>query len=357
MFVCSALFDITWLFYGLENFKSVVVKNFFVKLLEIILIFIFVRSPLDLWKYTLIMSSSVLLGQLSLVPQTLRSIPFAKFTWNDVKVHIKPLLTLWVSVLASTMYTVFNKTLLGIMTEKNNVAFYEYADKLVKVPVSLLASISTVTYPRMCNLIAEKKDKIRQDRIFNNSVFFTSFIAFAAVAIMISVSNDFINLYYGPEFAISGKIMAYLSPIIVFISIGDIIRTQIMIPRNMDRQFVISICINAAVNLVLSATLIPYLGIFGAVLGTVAAEMCGLMLNLIICRKLINVFDFWKKTIPFAVNALMAIIVVRLLDNLASLENILLSMILKLFISAFVYLFLSCIYVLKQKLKIANNKI
>ena len=42
-YVASALFDITWLFYGLENFKSVVVKNTAVKVIECVLIFCFVK--------------------------------------------------------------------------------------------------------------------------------------------------------------------------------------------------------------------------------------------------------------------------------------------------------------------------
>ena len=37
IYVASAIFDITWLFYGLENFKSVVIKNAFIKVVEGIL--------------------------------------------------------------------------------------------------------------------------------------------------------------------------------------------------------------------------------------------------------------------------------------------------------------------------------
>ena len=38
-FVVSALFDITWLFYGIENFKSVIIKNFVIKIIQCICIF------------------------------------------------------------------------------------------------------------------------------------------------------------------------------------------------------------------------------------------------------------------------------------------------------------------------------
>ena len=61
-YVLSAFFDITWLYYGIEKFKGVVIRNTVVKLLELVLIFSFVHSPSDLNKYTLIMSSSVMMG-------------------------------------------------------------------------------------------------------------------------------------------------------------------------------------------------------------------------------------------------------------------------------------------------------
>jgi len=54
LYVASALFDITWLFYGLENFKSVVIKNTLIKIFECALVFIFVKSPNDLGIYTFI---------------------------------------------------------------------------------------------------------------------------------------------------------------------------------------------------------------------------------------------------------------------------------------------------------------
>lgn len=47
----SVVFDVTWLFYGLERFKNVVVKNAIIKLCECIFIFIFVKKSNDLWLY------------------------------------------------------------------------------------------------------------------------------------------------------------------------------------------------------------------------------------------------------------------------------------------------------------------
>ena len=41
--------DISWLYQGLEEFKKIVLRNFIVKIVSIICIFIFVKNPTDVW--------------------------------------------------------------------------------------------------------------------------------------------------------------------------------------------------------------------------------------------------------------------------------------------------------------------
>ena len=45
----SVLFDISWLFFGLEKFKITLTRNFVVKVISTVLIFVFVNSRNDLW--------------------------------------------------------------------------------------------------------------------------------------------------------------------------------------------------------------------------------------------------------------------------------------------------------------------
>lgn len=300
LYVLSALFDVTWLFYGLEKFKSVLVRNFIVKVLEVTLILVFVKKPDDLWKYTLIMATSVLMGQLVMVPKAMYALKPIAISWEDAKIHIAPLFTLWLSVLAVTLYTVFNKTLLGLMSEKSNVAYYEYADKLVRVPVTIMGTIGTVTYPRMCKLVTEKDRENEREVIFCCSTILTAFLGFGAVSVFTSVGKSFVTLYYGFGFLKSAGVMIALSPIIILISLGDVLRTQIMIPRKKDKEYVSCICINAMVNIALSVAFIPVLGIYGAVMGTLAAELTGLFLACYVCRSYFSMRAFLSNVMPFA---------------------------------------------------------
>ena len=60
------IFDISWVYQGMEDFKRTVFKNFVIRLTTVISIFVFVKSPDDLWKYFLIYALNNLVGNLSL---------------------------------------------------------------------------------------------------------------------------------------------------------------------------------------------------------------------------------------------------------------------------------------------------
>ena len=73
------VFDITWFFYGIENFKLVVAENLCVKISELILIFLFVKNKDDLNIYTFIMSLSICMGYLVILPYVIRRVKPIKF--------------------------------------------------------------------------------------------------------------------------------------------------------------------------------------------------------------------------------------------------------------------------------------
>lgn len=299
VYVVSALFDITWLFYGLENFKSVVIKNFIIKIAECVCIFCLVKSSSDLWIYTLIMSSSLCLGQVVMLPQAIRFVKPVRFGLADIKEHFKPLFVLFIAVVAATLYTVFDKTLLGIMSTKEDVAYYEYSNKIISIPQTIIGVICTVMFPRACACIA-KNDVQGFQKYLDYSLHFTCFLGLGAIFGLMGIANLFAVLYYGESFAICGDVIIALSPNIFIIQLGNIIRTQYMVPNHMDKHLNVCYIINAVLNLILSIALIPVLGIYGAVIGTIAAETSGIVFQLILCRKFLPIKKVVVTMIPYA---------------------------------------------------------
>ncbi len=347
IYVASALFDITWLFYGLENFSSVVKKNTVIKLVECLTIFVFVKSSDDLWKHTAINAIGMFMGQVIMVPQAIRIVKPIRFKAIDMQKHIKPLLVFSVSIVASTLYTTFDKTLLGLMSTKENVAFYEYANKIISIPQACIGVFGTVMFPRACKYAAEGNEK-EQLRYAEYSLVGAAFIGMGTLFGLLALADQLMVLYLGKSFQASSRVAMALAPLAYIVGTGSILRTQCMIPNHMDKEFNLCIVYNAIINLVLSCALIPVLGIYGAVVGTLAAEVFGLTYQIIKCRNIFPVKTIVTSIIPFAVAGMLMFIVLKTMTM--SMGNTLGDFLIEFVVGVFVYVIaVVCYYSIFRK--------
>lgn len=341
IYVFSAIIDFTWLFQGLEKFKTVVTRNTIVKMLECICIFLFVKSPDDLVIYTVIMSLSTCLGFIIVLPQMVGAIRPIKFTILDLTEHIKPMLVLFVAAVAATLYTVFNKTLLGLLSDVADVAFYEYSNKIITIPRTFIVVISTVLFPRACKMASSANYK-EMGKLLRQSLIVNYFIGFGAVFGLLAVDDLLAIEYYGSEFAICGNIISAMSPLILIIGLGEIVRSQFIYPLKMDKLMVWILFFNAGVNLALSSVLIPRMGVFGAVLGTIVAEIIGLIIEFYICRKYIEIWGFIKTGIPFLCIGVTMYLTISLISQI--LPQNLVGLFIEVAVGAIVYVVISFLY-------------
>ena len=280
---------------------------------ECILVFILVKGPEDIGTYALISACGTLVGQMVMLPYAFRLVGPVKFTAADVREHLVPLFSLAVVVFSVTLYTVFDKTMLGFMSTRENVAYYEYSHKIVKAPLIIVSALGKVMMPRASRLAAQKKEKELKTYL-HGSVMFATCMTVGVMFGLPAVSGLFVRLYYGPAFAACGNIIASMVPLVYIIGTGGILRSHYIIPYGMDRQYNICIFLNALINLVLNIQLIPVLGVYGAVIGSLAAELFGFCFQMALCRKMIRPDVFLKSFLPFAGMGFLMFLVVRQLS-------------------------------------------
>ena len=351
LYVASAAFDLTWLFYGLEKFKMVAIRNAIVRVISTICIFLFVRSASDIMIYTIIMAATTVGGQIVLFPQVFSAIPPICFSRQNIKSHLKPLFTLFAAVVAVTLYTVFDKTLLGIMLTKESVAYYEYSDKIINIPKAFILIISNVLFPKACKF-AKTENYIGLHKNMEKAVAVTCIIGCIACFGFGAVAGQFALLYYGEEFAICGEIISMMCPLILIIGIGETIRSQYIYPLNMDASMVKILFLNAGVNLVLSALLIPSCGIKGAVIGTIAAEVMGLVIETYIVRNYLSVKWLIFQCLPFVIIGAIMFMIIKSVEVIAG--NGWLSLGIKTFVGTIVYCISTLIYLFFFKKNMFN---
>lgn len=307
--VLSSLFDISWFYIGLENFKLTVTITSFVNLISFSAIFIFIKSADDIWIYLLIMSLTVLAGQLGLwIP--LRK--YVSFTRPDVSImtsHLKPLFILFLPNISVSLYKYMDKIMIGLLSSKAQLGFYENAEKVTTLPLTIISSFGTVMIPRISNMMVNHEQNMAK-KYTKISALYVMWLSYALTFGFIATAKTFAPIYWGTEFIQCSTLIMILAVTIPFISFANIIRTQYLIPNEKDVDFVVSVTLGAAINLAMNYFLIPRLGAVGASYATIAAEITVCLIQCISSRKHLPLGIMIIQTLPFMFFAIIMFAVV-----------------------------------------------
>lgn len=281
----SNAIDISWFFQGLEEFKKTVTRNFIIKAAFTICIFIFVKSPADLTKYFFVAIGGNLLGNLSLWIYVPKYVQKVKIKSLKVFRHLKHTFFLFIPQIATQVYTILDKTMIGyIVADKSEVGYYEQAQKVINMLLTLVTSLGTVMVPRMANTFASG-DKEQMKRYLQNSFKFTYTIAFPVMLGVIAVSVNFVPIFFGEGYESVVPLINILAITILFIGMSNVTGTQLLLPTKRQKEFTISVTIGAIVNFVLNWIFIYHYRAIGGAITTVISEILVAGIQLWFLRK------------------------------------------------------------------------
>lgn len=265
------MLDIVWLFQGIEDFKKISIRNIIIKLVSVTAIFLFVKDKNDITIYIFINSISALGNSLLMWLYLHGIIIKCKISWNDISKHIYPIITLFIPMIAIYVYTYVDKIVLGLLSSEEQVGFYSNAERIVKLPMTVITSLGSVMLPRIARLI--KKNMWPEVRIdIRNSIHFVFFLGFPMTAGIAIIAPFFVPWFFGHGYESCIFLMQCLSVIIIIIGMSSVTGQAVLVPLNKQKIYTISIVIGAITNIVLNLILIPIFGAAGAVIGTISAE-------------------------------------------------------------------------------------
>lgn len=297
IYVFSAIWDVNWLFFGLEQFKITVLRNSVVKILSVFAVFLFVKDANDLWIYCLIMSLSFLISQIILWRFLPRYVSFKKVSIHNCLIHMKPLLILFIAIIAAHIYRMIDKVMLGWFNQMSNLGCYEYADKLIRLPLSLITALGTVMLSQMSNLFANNEiDKA--EKVLRKSAMFEIFMSLALAFGLASISPEFVVLFLGKEYKESVALVMILACTIPLIGWNNFVRTQILIPLQKDRIYTCAVCAGAIVNFFLNLILINLYSARGAAVATIFSYSVVLLIQTVPLFHSTKIKSYFKY-IPF----------------------------------------------------------
>lgn len=302
--ILTAMVDISWFLSGREQFGIMILRNTAIKLISLILIFLFVRSSDDLGKYILIVTGANLLGQLSIWPAVIKYINPPCINLQNIKSHIPMVIKLFLPVIAINSYVLIDKVMLGIFTSMGDVGYYENVDRLIRMPIGVSNAASAVMVPRSAYYIARGDNKKNKESIIN-TLRYNYLLIIPIIIGLWGIAPKLIPWYMGEEFSVCSNYIRALVPIIFFMVTNNIIRVQYCIAAEKDTEYVNSTVGSMVLNLLLNIVLIKPYGIYGVIIGSILSEVWAFSYLL---RKTWRVLEFRKIGFDICISLLAAFV-------------------------------------------------
>ena len=316
--IVATVFDISWFYAGIEKFKYTVGINLFFKILSVVLIFTLVKKPEDLKIYMLIYGTSLLLGNLSMWVFLPKFIGKAKIDRHSLKHHFKETFVYFIPTIATSLYTVLDKTLIGALisgettivegdvtvtkkiSELEN-GYYEQATKIIDMAkVVAFVSINAVVYSR-ASFLYKTEEHIKIKKLTLNTFNIVMFLSVGACCGLAAVAPTFVPVFFGPGYDKTIILLQILSCLVPIICLSGTLGSLYYSPVGKRKQSALFLVIGAALNLCLSVPLVLYFKSIGAAIASVAAELVISVLYFFFCKKAITFKEFfgfiWKKAV------------------------------------------------------------
>ncbi len=312
--ILAVLFDISWFFMGIEDFKLTSVSSLFVQIITFVLILLFIKDSNDVGIYILIQTAGIFVSQVLVWFFIKPYITFQKINLKKSFSHIKGSFEFFIPQVAITLYTNLNKTLLGLFIGASAVGFYTNSLTLNTVFITIITTLDIVLLPHMSGLFAKKNvERIVElmDKTIDLQLFFSLPIMFG----MLTVYDKLVPWFFGEKFLFINNVIPFFTPLIVIIPLGMAVSRQYLIPIGKVREYNKSVIIGAGINIISNLILLPTVGFFGVVISNLLAEFFVTAVRVRSFLKSTNFsFNFRRISIYF-ISALAMMMITRILTN------------------------------------------
>lgn len=327
--------DISWFFNGLELFKQTAVRNFVVKLVSVVLIFLFVKTQADFPAYVFIVSFSVFLGNATLWSYLKTYI--RKPMWRHLKIfsHLAPIWGLFVLQIISMIFVSLNRLLLGTLSPIAQSGYFDNADKIIRILLSLVTSIGTVIFPRVANEF-KNNNTTRVKELLYLTFNAVNALTLPMIIGLISISRDFSNLFFGSSFKGIELVLSILAVELLFMGYSSVLGGQYLIATKQSTVLTKSTIWGTVAMGGLSVLFIPKFGAVGAAVAAVVGEFVIAIVQIRVVCKQLDMVVLFKDFPKYVIATLAMFMTLQLLGQLAVSSS--LSIMLKVVLGGLVYL-------------------
>lgn len=325
---------VDWIYSIYEDYFYITIRSVITQIVSLCLLLLLVKEKNDYYLYALV---NVISSVGSNIFNFFHSKKYCdlKFVINKNLIkHIKPILIIFSTSIATIIYVNLDITLLGIWSGDYFVGLYSVSVKVYSIIKTFLASILIVSLPRLSFYIAENRNE-EYYKVLNKVLNLLVLILLPSALGMFLLSDEIIMLLSGSSYLPATNSLRFLCIGLIFSLLAWFISSSILLPFKKESSILKSTIIGAITNLLLNIILIPFFQQNGAAIATAIAEFIVLLISYFYARKLIDSKNIKIYIFPCFAGALIIIVVSIILKNFIS--NDLLYTVFTIFFSTIFY--------------------
>ena len=307
-----------WIYTIYEDYSYITIRSILFKILSIVLLFVLVKKPEDyLWYAAITVFASVGSNILNYIhAKKFCDIKLVKDpNW---KYHLKPILIIFASSVAVTLYVSSDTTILGLLKNDYAVGIYSISVKIYQMAGGLLSAMLMVTIPRLAMLFGKRRFK-EFNNVLSEVLEILSMLVLPLSIGLIMLSEDIILIIAGNKYLPYVNSLRIISWGIIFSNFAMIFSDCVLIPAKREAKVLKNTVITGIINIVLNFILIPFMSYDGTSLSTVVAELTVMVMNGYSCWDIIKPVILKKDTLKNLLDSIIGcvgIVVVCLLCDI-----------------------------------------
>lgn len=297
--------NIGWFYQGIEEFKKITIRGFFLKIIDLLFVIIFIHDPDDLVLYVFGSSFINFLAFFVLWIDIKKYVKFVPLKFLHPTKDLKDSIVFFLPAIATSIYTLLDKTMLGLITGNyTENGYYEQAQKVNVILLRVVLALGTVLLPRIASAY-KKNDFNSIKRDIQKSARYVFFISIAIAFGLVCISDLFVPWFFGEEFNKVSMLLKISGFILIFQGLEDVFGMQYLVSIGKQKQYIISLFIGAFTNFICNMILIPKFQSGGALIASLIGEFVIVSSQIIMIKGKIEV----KKIIFSSKNYLISGIV------------------------------------------------
>lgn len=315
--IIATTIGIEWIYNIYEDFVFIAVRSLIFQCISLVLLFLLVRGPGDVDKYVLVTVISFSGNNILNWFHAKRYCNIRLTTHIDWKRHLKPILIIFSTSIATTIYVSSDTTMLGFLVNDNNysVGIYSVATKIYNIFKNVIVAFLVVLIPRFSLLAHEENGKEKVSKLFNQLSTIVLTLVTPMMLGMIMLAPDIIRIVSGEQYIDAVPSFRILMTACLFSFFAYLFAQCILIPNRKEKSFFIATAISAGTNIGLNFILIPYIHEIGAAITTLLAELITMVLVYRGSKGCVN-FKIMKRDVLSVIFGTSAIVIICALGNM-----------------------------------------